>query len=223
MKLRERYRRLTLLNKIAFWGAIASIVAIPLALILYILNTFNSSPEVPNVVSSEAQLHGQLMPANDPDPKHRCKEVPPGDLKIFLGENLFWSNPNKQVTALSIDGQDIIVLTEESGGVFLSANLYREDRRVVAKIVRNQFEINPNNYFKLDRPDRHELNIFDKNNRRVLHVRFLNETTFMVEGVFYGPKKKVEVTQDEVIVGDSHFSGICGYVSGAGKTVYFSF
>ena len=169
MKLRERYRRLTLWNKLAACGAIASIVAIPLALLLFSLNTFNSSPEVPNVDSSGAQLHGLLMPANDPDPQYRCKGVPPGASKIFLGGNLSWSDPNKQVTALSIDGQDIIVLTEESGGFFLSANLYREDRRFVAKIVRNKFEINPNNYFKLDRPDRHELNIFDKDNRRVLH------------------------------------------------------
>jgi hypothetical protein len=29
MKLRERYRRLTLWNKIAFWGSIASIISIP--------------------------------------------------------------------------------------------------------------------------------------------------------------------------------------------------
>ncbi len=33
MRLRERYRRLTLWNKVAFWGALASIVALPVALI----------------------------------------------------------------------------------------------------------------------------------------------------------------------------------------------
>ena len=109
MKLRERYRRLTPWNKLGVLGAIASIVGIPLALILFSLNIFNSSPDVTNVVSSEAQLHGLLMPANDPDPQHKCEEVPSGASKIFMGGNLSWSNPNKQVTALSIDGQDIVV------------------------------------------------------------------------------------------------------------------
>ena len=76
---------------------------------------------------------------------------------------------------------------------------------------------------KLERPDPHELNIFDKNDRRVLHVRFLNETTFIIEGVFYGPKKKVQVTQDEVIAEGLRISGACAYVSGTVKTVYFGF
>lgn len=35
MKLRERYRRLSLWNKVAFWGSVASIISIPTALLLF--------------------------------------------------------------------------------------------------------------------------------------------------------------------------------------------
>jgi len=177
-------------------------------------------PEVPNLVVAEEQLQDLLMPANEPDPQHRCKDIPPDAFKIFMGGNLSWSNPNNEVTALSIDGQDIIVLSEEPEGFFLSAILYREDRRVVARIVRNKFEINPNNFFRIGRPDRHELNIFDKDNRRILHVRFLNETAFIIEGSFYGPKRNIKITQDELICEGMHFSGICTYVEGAKSSFY---
>ena len=34
MKLKERYRRLSLWNKVAFWGSIASIIAIPIGVVL---------------------------------------------------------------------------------------------------------------------------------------------------------------------------------------------
>ena len=36
MKLRERYKRLNFWNKIAFWGSIASIIAIPIAVVLWL-------------------------------------------------------------------------------------------------------------------------------------------------------------------------------------------
>lgn len=45
MKLHQRYNRLTLWNKLGMWGALASIIAIPLALVLYHMseNTLTSS------------------------------------------------------------------------------------------------------------------------------------------------------------------------------------
>lgn len=37
MKLRERYRRLTLWNRVAFWGSIASIISIPVAVVIWLI------------------------------------------------------------------------------------------------------------------------------------------------------------------------------------------
>ena len=221
MKLRERYRRLTIWNKIQFFGATASILA--LAIYLLTLFTCNTTPEATNVVTSEAQLQDLLMPANEPDPPHTCTGVPANASKVFMGGCLSYGPPQEDFTVLTIDGQDILVLERESGGCFLSMVLYRQDGRDVARVVRNRFEINPNNYFRLDRPDRHELNIYDKEDRHVLHVRYVNETAFMIQGIFYGPKTKVEVTPDGVAVGTIQFSGGCTSVGGGGRLVHFGF
>jgi hypothetical protein len=35
MKLRERYKRLTIWNKLAAWGSLASIISIPIAFVLF--------------------------------------------------------------------------------------------------------------------------------------------------------------------------------------------
>jgi len=223
MKLIQRFKRLKLWNQLNALGSLASIGGFPITLIALVLTivffalTYDCSPD------PDEQIHGLLMPANDPDPPHRCKGIPPDACKIFLGGNLSWSIGSKQVIALRIDGYDMIRLTEGVGGYFLSAELFREDGRPVARIVNNQWQINPNNYFRLDRPDRHELNIYDKNDQRVLRVRYLNETTFVVEGVFHGPETKVVATLDELMVGYLYVSGNCKQYDCDGRTVFYEF
>lgn len=44
MKLRYRYRRLTLWNKFGFWGAVASLIGIPLTVFIYIITQDTTTP-----------------------------------------------------------------------------------------------------------------------------------------------------------------------------------
>lgn len=48
MKLIDRYRKLTFWNKIAFWGSMASVFAIPFALILFFFSINKSQPDISN-------------------------------------------------------------------------------------------------------------------------------------------------------------------------------
>ena len=62
---------------------------------------------------------------------------------------------------------------------------------MVATIENNEFRINPNNYFYIERPDRHTLIVRDQQNRECLNVRFLNPAAIKVLGVFEFPTAKI--------------------------------
>ena len=158
----------------------------------------------------EAELTGLLMPANEPDPPHKCESMPSDAVKVFLGSNVSWTSGRDYMQILRIGGQDRITLHIKPQGVYLSAILFREDGREVTRIVNNKFLINPNNNFRRHRPDRHEISIFDKNDQRVLFVRYINEKAFYFEGVFHAPgRPPLIVTRDEMHLGGMKLSNYC--------------
>jgi len=65
MKLRERYRKLTIWNKIAFWGAATSIVGIPLAVGLWMFPVFSPTIAPANIevtFSPRSAVLGKVLP-----------------------------------------------------------------------------------------------------------------------------------------------------------------
>ena len=64
MRLTERYRRLTLWNKIQFWGALASVAGIIIAFAPYLIDKLSSSR--PNVEVSATFLY-PITPASHPE------------------------------------------------------------------------------------------------------------------------------------------------------------
>ncbi len=205
MKLRERYKRLTFWNKVGFWGAIASIVGIPTTIYL------SRSPSFQDLLTPEQKLTGLLMPANESDPTHGCnKKIPADAIKVYMGSNVAYADKREDLKILRLYGMDILSIKITPLGVYLSAIIFREDGRIMAKIVNNQFLINPNNYFKLLRPDRHEITVYDKDETRVLFVRFLNEKSYYVEGVFQVPgQQPLIVTRNKLSKGGMTFQGGC--------------
>jgi hypothetical protein len=91
----------------------------------------------------------------------------------------------------------------------------------VTILDKNRFEINPNNYFRLERPDRHEIRIIDGKHRQVLRVRYINESTFWVEGIFFLPGNGIlTATGDELGLGGNSFRGGCDRAIGVGGVIY---
>lgn len=156
------------------------------------------------------------MPANEPDPvdfeaeippdaRKRLIErlgyvaVPPNALKVFLGNCLAWNAKTGTHGVLRVGGEDIITLKCTPNGLFVCATIRRKDGRDVARITDNKFEINPNNYFQLKRPDRHEIQVFDKSGDMVLKARYINENAIVFQGVFFGKNgKRIVVTEDTI-------------------------
>jgi hypothetical protein len=157
----------------------------------------------------EAELYGILMPANEPDP-FRCREtVPVGALKVFMGSNVAWINKMGYQAVLRIAHQDRLAVKRTGGGLYVSAWIKRPDGRDVAIIVENHFAVNPNNYCTIKRPDRHELQVFDKTNDLILKVRYINEMAIILEGTFYSLGQfPYIITRDEIKIGNLVFSGL---------------
>jgi hypothetical protein len=65
-----------------------------------------------------------------------------------------------------------------------------------------------NNYYDLQRPNRHELTVKDKSGTIVLHAVFLNEQAFRIEGHFVRPGyRKLTITRDAMTMQNPRFKG----------------
>lgn len=157
----------------------------------------------------ETETHGLLIPANDADPPNPCPDIPPQAMRIFLGNSASWTSETHH-TVLQIAGQPIISLRRTDQGLSVSSKVFSADGRIVAELIDNRFHINPNNYFRTERPDKHSLLVFDQQARQVLTVRYLNPLAVKVLGVFNYPNPRpVIIEEDQITIGGNRFSRNC--------------
>lgn len=154
-------------------------------------------PSIPQNAADEGKFEGLIMPANEPDPASQCprQEFPPGTLKIFAGGNLFWlTKKDSHLPIVRIAGRDLLWVDRTPDGVFVSADIIREDGRSVTQVRDNKFVINTNNYFKNQSRDRHELTVVGEEGL-AFKVRYANEHVLVIEGSFTLPEHQpVKVT-----------------------------
>jgi len=177
----------------------------------------------------EAELSGILMPANESDhtpDKPACvnprdnKRPPEDALKIYLGPNLYWTtDKNTTHNILRILDHDLLSIRLTSKGAFISGKIFSDDGREVVIITDNEFDIDPNSYFMRPlRPDPHEIRFIDKDNLVRFRIRYLNDVTFDVEGIFQVPdeKSKIIIGNDKLSVDGAILSGGCFYRTNGG-------
>jgi hypothetical protein len=168
-----------------------------------------------------ARLSGVIVPGNEAEPHHKCGPIPEDALKAFMGGNLHWFSRAEHVFVIWVGDVELLTLERSPSGYFVSALIFREeDDRPVARILRNRFELNRNNYFENRSHDRHELRVVDKNNREVLAVRFLNESTFVIRGIFHVPGRQTVIADTDSIRIDNVFGMSGGCVRVEGATVF---
>lgn len=171
----------------------------------------------------ETDIRGLLTPANDPDPSSSCTSSPlndPNAVGIFFGSSAAWITIPKHIV-LKIKESELLSISRSKEGVRVSAEIYSKDGRIVAQIIDNEFHINPNNYFRIDRQDRHSLVVYDQYKNQVLSVRFLNPHAIKVIGIFYyhyGPP--VFIGEQEVRIGERTISTLCNWNTSI--SMYFS-
>lgn len=153
------------------------------------------------------EFHGLLTPANDPDPLSPCTRdpsfiAPPEAVTIFYGSSAAWITSPKLIV-LRVKDTDLLAISRTSEGVSVSAQIYGADERIITQIIDNEFHINPNNYFRIDRTDRHTLIVYDQYNKQVLNVRFLNPRAIKVMGIFHFPDiPPISIGEQAITIGE---------------------
>lgn len=161
---------------------------------------------------TETETHGELLPAQDPNPPNPCGEAPPQNaLILFLGNSVAYATAFPYAV-ITLGDEVVLSISKNENGLSITAKIRSADGRIVAGIIKNEFRINPNNYWYMERPDRHTLIVHDQLGRTVLNIRYLNQSTVKILGIFdypNTPRAPVIITEEEQLVGHGSFSRFC--------------
>jgi hypothetical protein len=182
MTFRKRYRRLTFWNKVGFWSGICSIVGLVVA--FYSLYSGGEATRQLAGIERRVTLEGTLLPGQQPDPSSACRTFPPNSVRMYLGDVVFAVVGNAPTIALTIGGKEFISLQRSPSGVAVYARAWSADGRLVAEIRGNDFSVNPNNYFRLERIEDNQLNVYDQQGGLALKVDVVNENAIRIGGIF---------------------------------------
>src|SRR5581483_2676063 len=147
---------------------------------------------------AETEYAGLLLPDNRPTPDNPCHEIPNDAVAILLGRSAAYASVFPH-TVLRIRGDDVLTMNRLGNQMAISAKVFSTDGRIIAEIRDNEFSINPNNYFRKERPNRHTLRVFDQQNRKVLDVDFINPRAIRFSGIFNYPNRPFVISETEGI------------------------
>jgi hypothetical protein len=136
-------------------------------------------------IRRKMENEGLLIPSDEPVPVLDAS-VPKDALVVNFGSNFAFSKQSSFVVC-NIAGEDILTVTRSAEGIALDARIYSADGRIVAAIEKNEFTINPNNYFKKKLPDKSSFIVYDQTGEEAINVHFSNRTYVIVTGKFYKP------------------------------------
>lgn len=133
----------------------------------------------------EPETGGLLVPARMPNPPvpASCRHpIPENALRVYLGDSLgYFTGP--RITVVSVAGKPLLSIEKKDKGMSINAQIYSLDRRIAAEIIDNRFQINPNNYFRRERPSKHALVVYDQEGAEVLNVDYLNQNAVHITGI----------------------------------------
>jgi hypothetical protein len=167
------------------------------------------APEDQSAPPTETVISGLLVPANEPTPANPCGTIPNNAMLVLLGNSASWSARFPQ-TIIKIGKDRMLTMDEIAGQIAISGKFYSRDGRIVATIENNEFSINPNNYFRKKRPDKHSLVVWDQEGAEVLNVRFINPKAIKFLGLIRHPMGNVEVSGTRGLFANTICSGEAG-------------
>jgi hypothetical protein len=162
---------------------------------------------------------GELIPADDADPHVECPSpIKPDALILSLGSHASVIDATRSETdAIVLAGKPIVSFKRsKSGTLLITATVRSPDGKIIAQIQSGVFYVNPNNSFRIDRPDKSTLTVYDEEGSVALHVRYMNKRTVYLTGYFIDSNRKLVVNDDEITAAGFHFSGGCDMDSRVG-------
>jgi hypothetical protein len=155
-----------------------------------------------------------LIPANDPNPAsleallksrdpQRAEAIrSAAALKAFLG-SCFGYTLQDSLVVVQIAGKDLLAVRRTPAGLSVDLRVFGEDGKIIAQVANNEFFLNPNNSFRIGRPDSHTLVVYDNSAEKVLDIRYLNPASIRVTGVFrMGGRPPLTITEESVTFGN---------------------
>jgi hypothetical protein len=142
-------------------------------------------------------IRSHLVPAQENSPPNPCKEpLRPGDMVLYYGSNAAVASRFPH-TVLQIQGRKIVSLNKDKdGGLTINFEVYGEDGRAIVEIQDNVFTVNSNNYYTMTQPDRSSLIIYDRQQHKVLDVKYLNESAIKLSVISHYSGRTVEIGPD---------------------------
>jgi hypothetical protein len=136
-------------------------------------------------------LQGLLIPGDGPDPPLPSGCPPfvrtlPNTLRVYLGSNAGLSTYD-DVSVLNVAGTELLDLRRTTKGLAISAKTFSADGKIIAEIIDNRFYVNPNNFFRIEKPDSHSLVVYDLMGIRVLDIKYINTRSVRALGIFQLP------------------------------------
>jgi len=176
-------------------GVLSVLIAVALVLLWWLWLQPQHKPETVIIPASTPELHGVLIPANDPTPITEC-DIPPETTALFLGDSVAFTTA--KTAAIRAKGDELISFKTVPSGVYISARVYSPANKVIAQITDNEMFVNPGNIFLApQRPDWHNLIIRDNQGEEVLHVTFINKNVIKILGSFSTPSLKWPIVISE--------------------------
>lgn len=160
--------------------------------------------------TKETQTSGILTPDNKPIPDNPiCKNIPSNAIALFFGNSVAYTSTFPH-TVIEVGGQPLLIIDKQKENITITAKFFSNDGRVIAELKENQFFINPNNYFRIERPNDHILIVYDQQGNQTLNVHFLNSSVIKLLGRFYLPNRPpIIINEDWQTYGGLRMSGNC--------------
>jgi hypothetical protein len=178
------------------WGGVVVIVVLAIT-----TTAFIRSHEEQMIL---AQPSGLLEPASDPNPQ-ACSHLvlPEGVSAVYMGGSRFHASWFPHSPLLRQNNSPVLTIEKnERGNISLTLDIRSRDRKIVARIVKNEFEVNPNNALNRTRPDRSTLIVRDQEGVEVVNLRYLNPHAIRFSGLLYlsDPETRIKVGDAEIVM-----------------------
>ena len=127
----------------------------------------------------------------------------------FFGNSVAYTSSFPH-TVIEVGNQKLLVINKKGNRITISAKFFSQDNRIVGELKDNQFYINPNNYFRIERPNEHSLIVHDQEGNQAINVEFLNSSAIRLLGRFYLPNRPPIIIDEEwQTFGGIKMSGNC--------------
>jgi hypothetical protein len=138
-------------------------------------------------------LNGWLMAGHELSPFGTCSPED-DEVALYIGTNAVKTN-NFPLTILKIAETSVLRLDRDSNGSLgIWLDIRSSDGRLIARIEKNHFTINQNNFLSMKRKDRSSLTIFDQYGTEVLNARYLNPHAFRLTAKLYYSGRFVDLS-----------------------------